>query len=186
MQEQLYQKYLSKLDELDSIEISKWIADGLKEKGKLLRKTPVYEVYQIIIFGNDVYSLFVSEFLESGLLLKDKDSILAKHLRLFDETIRLKVKDYIHRDTDKEPKMEFMKDKIIIFAGDKEKVIGERIISPLWPLLFGYSFEFCCVTLKWNDKDDPEEVRVLEIPISEYVRALWYFIKNFYRPKFYI
>jgi len=183
MQEQLYQKYLAKLDELDSIEISKWIADELKEKGKLLRKTPVYEVYQIIL-GNDAYSLFVSEFLENGLLLKDKDGIMAEHLFLFDETIRLKVKNYIHKETKEEPKIEFGKDKIIVFIGDKEKVIGERIISPLWYLLFGYSFEFCCVTLKWNDKDDPEEVRVLEIPISEYVRALWYFAKEFYRPKF--
>ena len=183
MQEQLYQKYLSKLSELDSIEISEWIADELKKKGKLLRKTPVYEIYQLKI-GNDTYSLFISEYLEDGLLLKDRDGVLAEHLHLFDETIRLKVKNYIHRDTDKEPKMEFAKDKIIVYVGDKDKVSGKRIISPLWPLLFGYSFEFCCVVLKWNDKDDPEEARVLEIPISEYVRALWYFVEKFYSPKF--
>ena len=147
------------------------IREYLTEIGEVVIEGPVF-LYRLNIDGKQLYYID-SVYFEEGYLI-NYDHV-EEDIKIFNETLRLKANLY-GDIPDKDPKIDFDVDKVVIYRGDR-KVDKEKFISPTWFIFPLLSFEFCCIKLGWSDTSI-----VLEVPISEYIRALKFFIETFYRP----
>ena len=150
------------------------IREYLSKIGEIVMEGPIF-LFKLSINGKQLYYIDSIFFKEGYLINYDH---VEEDLKIFNEMLRLKANlygEYLNIPND-EPKIEFSDEKVIIYRGDR-RVDRERFIFPLWTIFPSLNFEFCCVKLMWSNTSI-----VLEVPISEYIRALKFFIEMFYKP----
>jgi len=135
---------------------------------KLLRKTPIYEIYEILLMDTR-FILIKSKFFGT-LTIRDDDDNLLRSLYVFEEEMKLKPFLFENIPKNESPIMEYKEDKVIIRLGkDSMRPDIVKVINPIWNFLFKYEIKFYNIILKikkWIGL-------VLEIPMKEYVNAIY-------------
>lgn len=135
---------------------------------KLLRKTPIYEIYGITLMDTQ-FVLVKSKFFNT-LMIRDNDNNVIRSLYVFEEEMKLKPFLFDNIPSNEIPSMEYKEDKVVIRIG-KENMQPDivKIINPIWDFLFKYEIKFYNVILKMKKWVG----LILEIPIKEYANAIF-------------
>lgn len=135
---------------------------------RLLRKTAIYELYEIPLIDMRLV-LFKTKFF-NPLLIRDDDNDVLRRLYVFEE--EMKLKPFLFNDIPRNvfPMMEYSDDKVVVWIGERNvKPDIVKIISPAWDFLFKYTISFPNVVLKMKKHVS----LILEIPTKDYINALY-------------